>query len=134
MEVRELEWSLLSWSTAALPRVRRFETRSARLSIRQCKLYKRGTSCAPGPRKRAFSQYVMKTHMRVALYNDRRTFWKAVTDGMKHTADYSKCWDDALGLATNESAHGVAWTERKITLSFRPVRPSTSTGTSSSLR
>ncbi len=63
------------------------------------------------PAKRAFSQYVMKTHMRVALYNDRRTFWKAVSDGMKHTADYASCWDDALGLTTNESsAHEVAWT------------------------
>ena len=63
------------------------------------------------PAKRAFCQYVMKTHMRVALYNDRRTFWKAVTDGMKHTADYAACWDDALGLSHNESsAHEVAWT------------------------
>ena len=74
------------------------------------------------PAKRAFSQYVMKTHMRVALYNDRRTFWKAVTDGMKHTADYSKCWDDALGLSTNESsAHEVAWTRAERSATWRPA-------------
>ena len=86
------------------------------------------------PAKRRFQQYVMKTHMRVALYNDRRTFWKAVTDGMKHTADYSKCWDDALGLSHNESsAHEVAWTRAEKSATWRPAGapPSTSTGTSS---
>jgi len=56
------------------------------------------------PAKRAFSQYVMKTHMRIALYNDKRTFWEAVVAGMKHTQRYANCWDTALGLAANESA------------------------------
>ena len=55
------------------------------------------------PAKRAFSQWVMKTHMRVPLYNDRRTFWEAAKVGMAHTARYATCWDKRLGLEFSDA-------------------------------
>ena len=56
------------------------------------------------PAKRAFSQWVMKTHMRVPIYNDRRSFWDAAQAGMRHTGNYAKCWDKALGLEPSDAA------------------------------
>lgn len=52
------------------------------------------------PARRAFSQYVMKTHMRVARYNDPRTFDEAVAHGVRRTSRYARCWDEGLGNAT----------------------------------
>ena len=75
MEVRELKrWSLLCLGVhAALPRARRSARQDLLVSpIRQCKLYECEVHRhAPGPRETSLLQYVMKTHMRVALYNDR---------------------------------------------------------------
>lgn len=48
------------------------------------------------PAKRAFSQYVMKTHMRVPRYNDQRSFEEAMQAGMQRTRRYARCWDDGL--------------------------------------
>ena len=130
MAVRELKrWSLtMSWSTRphylVLGGLRDKICSSLQLGNVNC-MNARYIAMLRDPAKRAFSQYVMKTHMRVALYNDRRTFWKAVTDGMKHTADYSKCWDDALGYQQTSRAH-MRWPgrgEKNRRPGVRKVRP-----------
>lgn len=48
------------------------------------------------PAKRAFSQYVMKTNMRIQRYNDPRSFDLAIEDGIERTRRYARCWDTAL--------------------------------------
>ena len=48
------------------------------------------------PASRAFSQYVMKTHMRVKKYDDKRSFAEAVRLGRDRTTRFAACWDAAL--------------------------------------
>jgi len=51
------------------------------------------------PTLRAFSQWIMKTHMRVARYNEQRDFETAVLQGQNRTTRYAYCWDQQLGLS-----------------------------------
>lgn len=48
------------------------------------------------PALRAYSQYVMKTHMRVKRYNERRSFDSALEHGIERTTRYAECWDVGL--------------------------------------
>ncbi|KAJ1460968.1 P-loop containing nucleoside triphosphate hydrolase protein [Pelagophyceae sp. CCMP2097] len=65
------------------------------------------------PAKRAFSQWVMKTHMRVIAYNERRTFDQVVFAGKMRTERYAACWDAALQRPAGASAaNASAFVER----------------------
>lgn len=48
------------------------------------------------PTKRSFSQWVMKTHMRIPVYNDQRPFQQAASVGMRRTRRFAACWDAGL--------------------------------------
>ena len=48
------------------------------------------------PAARVFSQYVMKTHMRISKYNDPRSFDDVVVVGRNRTLRFAQCWDNSL--------------------------------------
>ncbi|KAJ8600320.1 hypothetical protein CTAYLR_000629 [Chrysophaeum taylorii] len=53
------------------------------------------------PARRALSQWIMKTHMRVPRYNDPRSFDEAVAFGMERATNYARCWDVAANETSN---------------------------------